>query len=208
MPLFELINSKVGDNRKVFLVHGGIDTEDRELARQIAETTTDSIIVASYGTFSTGINIIWLKELKYTMKKTLIMNSLMSQSRRVMDKTEFLAAIKLVSGEELLSMVTSVHDDNGDYLIVENPIEVEEVMLPNKQAGAKVQPWMKFSREEQFVIPKDKIITIVEVAEEVAVFYHMSLRKLNTDFITDAKGKISTVDEARIKLNKIFNKDS
>jgi len=125
-----------------------------------------------------------------------------------MDKTEFLAAIKLVSGEELLSMVTSVHDENGDYLIVENPIEVEEVMLPNKQAGAKVQPWMKFSREEQFVIPKEHIITIVEVAEEVEVFYHMSLRKLNNDFVTDAKGKISTVDEARIKLNKIFNKDS
>ena len=142
------------------------------------------------------------------MKKTLIMNSLMSQSRRVMDKEEFLAAIKLVSGEEILSMVTSVHDENGDYLIVENPIEVEEVILPNKQAGAKVQPWMKFSREEQFVIPKEHVITIVEVAEEVAVFYHMSLRKLNTDFITDAKGKISTVDEARIKLNKIFNKDS
>ena len=142
------------------------------------------------------------------MKKTLIMNSLMSQSRRVMDKTEFLAAIKLVSGEEILSMVTSVHDENGDYLIVENPIEVEEVLLPNKQAGAKVMPWMKFSREEQFVIPKEHVITIVEVAEEVAVFYHMSLRKLNTDLITDAKGKISTVDEARIKLNKIFNKDS
>ena len=125
-----------------------------------------------------------------------------------MDKTEFLAAIKLVSGEELLSMVTSVHDENGDYLIVENPIEVEEVILPNKQAGAKVQPWMKFSREEQFVIPKEHVITIVEVAEEVEVFYHMSLRKLNTDLVTDAKGKISTVDEARIKLNKIFNKDS
>ena len=138
------------------------------------------------------------------MKKTLIMNLLMSQSERTMDKTEFLAAIKLVSGEELLSMVTSVHDENGDYLIVENPIEVEEVLLPNKQAGAKVQPWMKFSREEQFVIPKEHIITIVEVAEEVAIFYHMSLRKLNTDFITDAKGKISTVDEARIKLDKIF----
>ena len=125
-----------------------------------------------------------------------------------MDKTEFLAAIKLVSGEEILSMVTSVHDENGDYLIIENPIEVEEVILPNKQAGAKVQPWMKFSREEQFVVPKEHVITIVEVAEEVEVFYHMSLRKLNNDFITDAKGKISTVDEARIKLNKIFNKDS
>ena len=103
-------------------------------------------------------------------------------------------------------MVTSVHDENGDYLIVENPIEVEEVLLPNKQAGAKVQPWMKFSREEQFVIPKEHIITIVEVQEDVKVFYHMSLRKLNTDFITDAKGKISTVEEARIKLDKIFKK--
>ena len=134
------------------------------------------------------------------------MNSLMSQSESQMDKVEFLAAIKLVSGEEILSMVTSVHDENGDYLIVENPIEVEEVLLPNKQAGAKVQPWMKFSREDQFVIPKDKVITIVEVSEDVEVFYHMSLRKLNTDFITDAKGKISTVDEARIKLDKIFKK--
>ena len=134
------------------------------------------------------------------------MNSLMSPSGVKMDKEEFLAALKLVSGEEILSIVTSVRDDNGDYLIVENPIEVEEVILPNKQAGAKVQPWMKFSREEQFVIPKEHIITIVEVAEEVAIFYHMSLRKLNTDFITDAKGKISTVDEARIKLDKIFKK--
>ena len=136
------------------------------------------------------------------------MNSLMSQSESQMDKVEFLAAIKLVSGEEILSMVTSVHDENGDYLIVENPIEVEEVLLPNKQAGAKVQPWMKFSREEQFVIPKEHIITIVEVTEEVAIFYHMSLRKLNSDFITDAKGKISTVDEARIKLDKIFKNGS
>ena len=101
-------------------------------------------------------------------------------------------------------MVTHVNDENGDYLIVDNPIQVEEVSLPNKVVGAKVQPWMKFSREDQFVIPKDKIITIVEVAEDVAVFYHMSLRKLNTDIITDAKGKITTVDEARIKLDKIF----
>ena len=138
------------------------------------------------------------------MKKTLIMNLLKSQSESQMDKEEFLAAIKLVSGEELLSMVTSVHDESGDYLIVENPIEIEEVVMPNKQAGAKVQPWMKFSREEQFVIPKEHIITIVEVTEEVKVFYHMSLRKLNSDFITDAKGKISTVEEARIKLDKLF----
>ena len=138
------------------------------------------------------------------MKKTLIMNSLMSQSRRVMDKTEFLAAIKLVSGEELLSMVTSVHDENGDYLIVDNPIQVEEVMLQGNKAGAKVQPWMKFSREEEFLIPKDKIITVVEVDTDVQIFYAMSLRRLNADTV-NGSGRLSTVDEARINLEKIFD---
>lgn len=57
MPLFDLINNKVGEDRLVFLVHGGVEVEDREKVRQIAETTSNSIIVASYGTFSTGINI-------------------------------------------------------------------------------------------------------------------------------------------------------
>ena len=44
-------------NRKVFFVYGGTDTEQREDIRRITETETDAIIVASYGTFSTGINI-------------------------------------------------------------------------------------------------------------------------------------------------------
>ena len=118
-------------------------------------------------------------------------------------KPEFLAALKLVSGEEILSMVTHVHDINGDYLIVENPIQVEEVTLPNKITGAKVQPWMKFSREEEFIIPKDKIITIVEVDPEVQIFYAMSLRKLGGDFVSK-EGRLSTVEEARVNLDKLF----
>lgn len=140
------------------------------------------------------------------MKKTLIMNSLMSELNKEMEKPEFLAALKLVSGEEILAVITSVHDENGDYLIVENPIEVEEVVLQGNKQGAKVSPWMKFSREEEFIIPKDKVITVVEVDTEVQVFYAMSLRRLNGDTITDATGRISTVEEARAKLDNIFNK--
>ncbi len=134
------------------------------------------------------------------------MNSLMSELNKEMEKPEFLAALKLVSGEEILAVITSVHDENGDYLIVENPIEVEEVVLQGNKQGAKVSPWMKFSREEEFIIPKDKVITVVEVDTEVQVFYAMSLRRLNGDTITDATGRISTVEEARVKLDNIFNK--
>ena len=143
------------------------------------------------------------------MKKTLITNLLMSESESNMEeqkKAEFLAAIKLVSGEELLAVIEHVQDENGDYMIVQNPIEVEEVMLQGNKAGAKVSPWMKFSREEEFLIPKDKVITVVEVDTEVQIFYAMSLRRLNGDTISDSNGRISTVEQARISLDKIFKK--
>jgi superfamily II DNA or RNA helicase len=55
--LYEMINSNVASNRQVFFIHGGVDAEDRELVRKITEEQDDAIIVASYGTFSTGINI-------------------------------------------------------------------------------------------------------------------------------------------------------
>ena len=48
--------AKKGD-RRIFFVHGGVDTEERELVREITEREENAIIVASYGVFSTGINI-------------------------------------------------------------------------------------------------------------------------------------------------------
>jgi len=55
--LFDLINTNKRGDRKVFFIHGGVDTEERELVREITERENSAIIVASYGTFSTGINI-------------------------------------------------------------------------------------------------------------------------------------------------------
>ena len=55
--LYNLINKNKKDNQKVFFVHGGVDAESREQIREITENEKNAIIVASYGTFSTGINI-------------------------------------------------------------------------------------------------------------------------------------------------------
>ena len=52
--LYNMINNS---NRKVFFIHGGVDVENRETCRSITEEEENAIIVASYGTFSTGINI-------------------------------------------------------------------------------------------------------------------------------------------------------
>jgi superfamily II DNA or RNA helicase len=55
--LYEKINNSKRSDHKVFFIHGGVDTEERELVREITERENNAIIVASYGTFSTGINI-------------------------------------------------------------------------------------------------------------------------------------------------------
>ena len=52
-----MINTDKEDDRKVFFVHGGVDAEERELIREITEREINAVIIASYGTFSTGINI-------------------------------------------------------------------------------------------------------------------------------------------------------
>ncbi len=55
--LYESINSSVKHGRQVFYVHGGVEAEERERVREITENESNAVIVASYGTFSTGINI-------------------------------------------------------------------------------------------------------------------------------------------------------
>ena len=55
--LQQIIKDKAEEGRKIFYIYGGVDTEEREQARAIVEKEDNAIIVASYGTFSTGINI-------------------------------------------------------------------------------------------------------------------------------------------------------
>ena len=52
--LYDLINT---NERPVFFVHGGVDATEREEVRELTERENNAIIIASYGTFSTGINI-------------------------------------------------------------------------------------------------------------------------------------------------------
>jgi superfamily II DNA or RNA helicase len=62
-PLFEMIQKAAPEDRKVFFVAGETEADDRESIRKIVEKETNAIIVASYGTFSTGVNIKSLKNL-------------------------------------------------------------------------------------------------------------------------------------------------
>ena len=80
--LYDMIKDteKIG-NRKVFFVHGGTDTEDRENIRKIMETEKDAIVVASFGTFSTGINIRNLHNIIFASPSKSRVRSLQSIGR-------------------------------------------------------------------------------------------------------------------------------
>jgi superfamily II DNA or RNA helicase len=64
-PLYELFQDKVKGKRKVFFVSGAVNAEERERIREITEKEKNAIIVASVGTFSTGINIVNLNNIVF-----------------------------------------------------------------------------------------------------------------------------------------------
>jgi len=91
LPLYELINDNTVPGRKVFFVHGGVGTEERETIREIVERETNAIIVASYGVFSTGINIRNLNNVVFASPSKSRIRNLQSIGRvlrRSKDKTK------------------------------------------------------------------------------------------------------------------------
>tara|TARA_B100001057_G_scaffold71224_1_gene65392 strand:+ start:1900 stop:3366 length:1467 start_codon:yes stop_codon:yes gene_type:complete len=90
-PLFDLINkSNIIESRNVFFIHGGVETQDREKVREITENENGAIIVASYGTFSTGINIKNLHNIIFASPSKSRIRNLQSIGRvlRKSDKKE------------------------------------------------------------------------------------------------------------------------
>jgi superfamily II DNA or RNA helicase len=80
--LYDMIkNTKNIGNRKIFFVYGGTETTDREEIRKIMEIENDAIIVASFGTFSTGINIRNLHNIIFAMPTKSSIRTLQSIGR-------------------------------------------------------------------------------------------------------------------------------
>jgi superfamily II DNA or RNA helicase len=78
--LYDMISEKAKD-RKVYFIHGGVDVDDRENIRQILSMETDVIIVASFGTMSTGINIPSIENLIFAAPSKSIIRVLQSIGR-------------------------------------------------------------------------------------------------------------------------------
>ena len=125
---------------------------------------------------------------------------------------DFLAAIKLVSGEEILSKVVVCSDDD-DRIILENPVICEEVRTPgaNIPMGYKFEPWMKLTDEEVFIIDLNRVITISEISDKEVLKTYDTIVKSgftrNSPEITREMGYINSVERARKSFETLYNSE-
>ena len=129
---------------------------------------------------------------------------------------EFHAVIKLVTGEEIFSLVCVDENDGDPIILLMNPV-IMKVMRNHVGQFVKVKPWIQMSDDSMYVIKYDKIITMTEVTEKKMItFYNKYLNDEDCDWDEDGKTKISdkmgyitTVDAARKMLENLYNsKDS
>ena len=79
--LYDMLNKRVKEGRKVFFIHGGTDVEDREAIRRIVETEQSAIIVGSVGVLSTGTNIVALDNVIFSSPSKSKIRNLQSIGR-------------------------------------------------------------------------------------------------------------------------------
>jgi hypothetical protein len=123
---------------------------------------------------------------------------------------EFYAAIKLVSGEEIFSKVCPCQEETRTLLILDNPVIMETISI--KQLGVnglKLHPWMRLSNDSMFIIDMEKVITITEVVDQSVIKIHKKFVKEKDRIsglteVTPNMGYVSSVDEARVSLEKIY----
>ena len=87
-PLYEMFCDKVGKDRKVFFVSGAVSADNREKIREVTEKEKNAIIVASTGTFSTGINIVNLNNIVFaspTKSQIKVLQSIGRGLRKTVD---------------------------------------------------------------------------------------------------------------------------
>ncbi len=127
-----------------------------------------------------------------------------------MIEDDFYATLKLRSGEELFAKVAASDEDDRVMLLVHSPIIVSEIKTKGNLVGYKVEPWLKTTKEDMFIINLDNVITLSESTDlEMINMYQNFLRDSQRDPFNQPKmsrrmGYIATVDDARNFLEKIF----
>jgi hypothetical protein len=121
---------------------------------------------------------------------------------------EFYATIKLKTGEEIFSKVSALEEEHNNKLLLHFPIVVEEIIIRGRPAGYKMEPWLKTTSDDLFVIDLDNVMTMSESSDiEMVLYYDEYIKKSNRDNYSklDSKmGYLGNIKDAKKALEKLY----
>ena len=132
---------------------------------------------------------------------------------------DFLATIKLITGEEIIAKVSYMPDD--DSLVLENPMEVNSIAHQGKGVkinGFSLTEWIKSTFEQMFVLPKKHIVTMTEVEDKrLHMFYNecvsqhvAQISSFKDTFeprkFTREMGSLGSAKDTRTKLEDLYKR--
>jgi len=126
---------------------------------------------------------------------------------------EFYCILKLVSGEEVLSLIMVDENDNDPIIILQNPVVMKSIYEKNS-VYIKIKPWMELSNEDIFFIKLDKVITMTETTDKKLINLYQQYLSDDDSIevykpagevkISEQNGYISSVEDARKKLEELY----
>ena len=131
---------------------------------------------------------------------------------------DFYGTIKFKNGEEVFAKIAASEEVDRTMLVIHHPITVAEVKSRAGTVGYKVEPWLKTTREDMFIINMDNVLTMSESSDiQMIRMYQRFVQDNDRDNKNQPKlsrkmGYIATVHDAKDILEKLYkaspNKES
>lgn len=123
---------------------------------------------------------------------------------------DFYATIKLKTGEEIFAKIAASEEEDRTMLIISSPIVISEIKNRSRTVGYKVEPWLKTSKDDMFIINLSDVLTLSESSDiEMIMMYQSYVRQSsreenNQPRMNRRMGYVSNVTDAKEILEKIF----
>lgn len=126
-----------------------------------------------------------------------------------MIEDDFYATIKFKSGEEIFCKVAATEEDDRTMLIISNPIIVSEIKGRAGIVGYKVEPWLKTTKEDMFIIDLENVLTMSESSDIEMIMMHQNYirqysKEKSSSKINRRMGYLANVNDAKEILEKLY----
>ena len=127
-----------------------------------------------------------------------------------MIEDDFYATVKLKTGEEIFAKVAASEEEDRTMLIVSNPIIIVEIKGRSGTVGYKLEPWLKTTKEDMFIINIEDVVTLSESSDiEMIMMYQTYVRQSSKDSNKESKinrrmGYLANVNDAKEILEKLY----